>query len=58
MVRLQSGDPHVPPVVDPKYMAEKEDVDAMIEAVRQGGIEAVRWGELLGGLGPRTWIRG
>ena len=58
MVRLQSGDPHVPPVVDPKYMAEKEDVDAMIEAVRQGGIEAVRWGELLGGLDPRTWIRG
>jgi len=35
LVRLQSADPHVPPLVDPKYMAEKEDVDAMIEAVRQ-----------------------
>lgn len=36
LVRLQSADPHVPPLVDPKYMAEKEDVDAMIEAVRWG----------------------
>ena len=49
-VRLQSGDPHVPPVVDPKYMAEKEDVDAMIEAVRWGTVD-------VGGLLFVFWLK-
>lgn len=35
-VKLRSADPHAAPLVDPNYLAEKEDVDAMVEAFRPG----------------------
>ncbi|CAE7241546.1 unnamed protein product, partial [Symbiodinium sp. CCMP2456] len=33
-VRLQSSDPHVPPLVDLNFLAEKADVDTLVEAYR------------------------
>ena len=33
-VKLRSADPHAAPAVDPNYLSEKEDVDAMVEAFR------------------------
>lgn len=34
-VKLRSADPHAAPAVDPNYLSEKEDVDAMVEAFRR-----------------------
>mmetsp|Transcript_62815 Transcript_62815/g.147337 ORF Transcript_62815/g.147337 Transcript_62815/m.147337 type:complete len:706 (-) Transcript_62815:25-2142(-) len=34
-VRLQSADPHVPPLVDPNFLAEKTDVDALVEGYKR-----------------------
>jgi hypothetical protein len=40
-VKLRSADPHAAPAVDPNYLSEKEDVDAMVEAFRPGKLTDV-----------------
>ena len=35
-VRLRSADLHDPPLIDPKYLTEEEDVETMLAAIRCG----------------------